>query len=146
MRSILRSCLGIFGIASLLAAAALAIDPRARTLLRHPPDPDEILLAAIASYPGAILWVDARSASEFASSHIPDAIPLSLDDWDSQIVELLAHWQPGMRVIVYCDDRACGSSRTVAEKLRREYQFDDVRILHGGWSAWRKTQPVSQPR
>lgn len=146
MPPILRSWLGISGIATLLAAAALAIDPRTRSLLRDPPAPDEILLAAATAHPGPLLWIDARSATEFADGHIPEAIPLTLDDWDSQIVELLARWQPGMRVIVYCDDRACGSSRTVAEKLRREYQFDDVLILHGGWSAWRKSQPLPQPR
>ena len=138
MRNLVRSWLGILGAATLLAAAALALDPRARALLRDAPAADEITLIAAREFPGPLLWLDARPVSEFAHDHIPEALPLNPDDWDAQIIDVLARWQPGTRVIVYCDDRACGSSRAVAEKLRREYQFDDVVILHGGWSAWRK--------
>jgi 3-mercaptopyruvate sulfurtransferase SseA len=43
-----------------------------------------------------------------------------------------------MRVIVYCDDSACSSSKQVAWRLRHNYQFDDVWLLHGGWSSWQK--------
>ena len=138
MATLRRSWLGILGLATLLAAAALALDPRARALLSDAPAGDEIALAAARAYADPILWLDARPAADFARDHIPEALPLSLDEWDNRIVDVLARWQPGTRVIVYCDDRACSTSRTVAEKLRREYQFDDVRILHGGWSAWQK--------
>jgi rhodanese-related sulfurtransferase len=138
MTTLRRSWLSILGLATLLAATALVLDPRARSLLRNAPAADEIALAAARAHADPILWIDARPAADFARSHIPDALPLSLDEWDSRIVDVLARWQPGTRVIVYCDDRACSTSRAVAEKLRREYQFDNVLILHGGWSAWQK--------
>ncbi len=138
MASLRRSWFGIVGVATLRAAGALALDPRARALLRDAPAADETTLAAARDHRGPLLWLDARPAADFARDHIPEALPLSPDDWDAQIVEVVTRWQPGTRVIVYCDDRACGSSRQVAEKLRAEYQFDDVVILHGGWSAWQK--------
>ncbi len=138
MTGLSRSWLGILGAATLLALAALALDPRARALLRDAPAADETTLAAVRDHRGPLLWLDARPAADFARGHIPEALPLNPDDWDQQIVAIIAVWQPGTRVIVYCDDRACGSSRAVADKLRREYQFDDVVILHGGWTAWQK--------
>ena len=138
MSSLRRSWLLILGLATLLAAAALALDPRTRALLRDAPAADEIALAAARAHAGPVLWLDARPTADFARNHIPDALSLNLDEWDTRIVDVLARWQPGTRVIVYCDDRACSTSRAVAEKLRREYQFDDVLILHGGWSAWLK--------
>lgn len=138
MPSLPRSWLGILGAATLLAAAALALDPRARALLRDAPAADEITLVAARAHRGPLLWLDARPAADFARDRIPEALPLNLDEWDAQVVDVLARWQPGTRVIVYCDDRACGSSHQVAERLRRDYQFDDVVILHGGWSVWQK--------
>lgn len=138
MTPLRRSWLGILGVATLLAAAALALDPRARALLRDRPAADEITLPAVRAHRGPLLWIDARPAADFVRDHIPEALPLNADDWDNQIVAVIARWQPGTRVVVYCDDRACGSSRHVAEKLRRDYQFDDVLILHGGWSSWQE--------
>ena len=140
MPSLRRSWLLILGLATLLAAAALALDPRARALLRDATAADEIALATARALQVPVLWIDARPAADFARNHSPEALPLSLDEWDTRIVDVLARWQPGARVIVYCDDHACSTSRTVAEKLRREYQFDDVRILHDGWSAWLKEE------
>ena len=132
------SWFGLLVAATLLALAAFAFDPRARDLLRDTPAADETTLAAAREHRGPLLWIDARPAADFAHDHIPEALPLNPDDWEAQIVDVLTRWQPGTRVIVYCDDRACGSSRAVANKLRHEYQFDDVAILHGGWAAWRK--------
>ncbi|HLP06826.1 MAG TPA: rhodanese-like domain-containing protein [Opitutaceae bacterium] len=136
MRAPLRSLLGILAVATLLAAATAAFRPEARALLRDAPRADETTLAAARDHRGPLLWLDARPAADFARAHIPEALPLTADDWDAQIVAVIQRWQPGTRVIVYCDDRACGTSRHVADKLRREYQFDDVRVLHGGWQAW----------
>jgi rhodanese-related sulfurtransferase len=140
MTSLRRSWLGILGIATLLAVAALVLDPRLRDLLRNAPAADETTLESAHAHAGPLLWLDARPTADFARAHIPESLPLNLDDWDAQIVEVISRWQPGTRVIVYCDDRACGSSRSVAEKLRREYRFDDVRILRGGWSTWQKAE------
>lgn len=138
MPSLLRSWLAILGTATVLAAATAALRPEARRLLTDAPADDEITLAAARDLHEPILWIDARADADFARGHIPEALPLTPENWDNQIVEVIQRWHPGLRVVVYCDDRACGTSRHVAELLRRDYQFDDVRILHGGWSAWQE--------
>ncbi len=140
MTALWRSWLGILAVATLLAAAAFALDPRAQALFANTLAPDEITLTDARLHPGSLLWVDARHGAAYAAEHIPQALPLDLDNWDNQIVEVIARWQPGMRVIVYCDDSACGSSRQVAQRLRRDFQFDDVWLLHGGWSTWQKAE------
>ena len=133
-----RSWLGILTLATLLAAGALVLDPRTRALFTDKLAPDEMTLTDARVHRGPLLWIDARHGSAYATEHIPEALPLDLDNWDEQIVGVIARWQPGMRVIVYCDDSACSSSRQVAERLRSNYQFDDVWLLRGGWSAWKK--------
>ena len=138
MASLRRTWLGILAAATLLAAAATALDPRTRALFSDPVAPDEITLAAARDHRGPLLWLDARHGTAYAAAHIPEALPLDLDQWDVQIVDVIARWQPGMRVLVYCDDSACSSSRQVASRLRKEYQFDDVWLLHGGWSSWQR--------
>lgn len=138
MRSLARTWLGLLLLATLCAALAATVDPRARALLRDRPAADELTLAEARGHRGPLLWIDARSADEYARGHLPEAVPLNLAEWDRQIGPLLARWQPGARVVIYCDDRACGTSRRVATRLREEYQLDDVWILHGGWAAWEK--------
>ncbi len=140
MAPLRRSWLGILIAATLLAAVAFAVNPHARALLAAAPRADEITLATARTLPAPVLWLDARPAAAFAADHIPEALPLTLEAWDEQILEIVARWQPGMPVIVYCDDRACGTSRHVADKLRQEYQFEDVRVLHDGWEAWEEAR------
>lgn len=138
MTPLWRSWVGILVVATLLAAATLALDPRTRALFTDQLAPDEITLSDARSLRGPLLWLDARHGDAYRTEHIPEALPLDIDHWDTQIVDVIARWQPGMRLIVYCDDSACSSSRQVAERLRRDYQFDDVWLLHGGWSSWQE--------
>ena len=138
MTPLWRSWLGILAAATLLAAVTLALDPRTRALFTTKLARDEITLSDARAHRGPLLWIDARHGEAYTAAHIPEALPLDLDRWDAQIVEVIARWQPGMRIIVYCDDSACSSSRQVAQRLHRDYQFDDVWLLHGGWASWQK--------
>lgn len=134
-----RSWLRLAALATALAAAATAAHPAARNLLLHGGrQPDEITLGEARTVRGPLLWLDARPTAAFAQEHIPEALPLNEDQWDVQIETVLLRWQPGTRVVVYCDDTACAASRHVAERLRQDYRLPDVWVLHGGWTAWRK--------
>lgn len=138
MSPLWRGWISILAVATVLATAALVLDSRARALFSEKLKPDEITLTAARLLQGSLLWIDARHGSDYTADHIPGALPLDLDNWDTQIAEVIGHWQPGMQVVVYCDDSACGSSRQVVQRLRRDYEFDNVWLLHGGWSAWQK--------
>ena len=67
-----------------------------------------------------MLWLDARTAEAYEADHMPGALLLNEDDWEALIEPVFMAWEPGppeMRVVNYCDGRACQS---VAENLREE--------------------------
>ena len=131
-----RSWLLLLAVATGFAAGAVGVNPAARALLLGGGLPDEIGLAEARAFHGELLWLDARSDADFARAHFPGALPLNEGRWDEQIEAVVQRWQPGTRVVVYCRSSGCGASRRVAELLRRQYQFDDVWVLRGGWEAW----------
>jgi len=84
----------------------------------------------------AALWIDARPEEEFRAGHIPDALPLNTEQWDSQLPGVLDHWRPERKLVVYCSKKTCGASREVARRLRDEVGLKNVYVLDGGWEAW----------
>ncbi len=88
-----------------------------------------------------VLWVDARDVAAFENGHVPGAVNLSEDAWESQLTGLLDVWEPGQRLVVYCDGEACLASRQVALRIRRELALDNVAVLTGGWPAWQEAHP-----
>lgn len=99
----------------------------------------EVLLSQLGRQ-DQILWVDARSVDAFVKEHIAGAINLNEDDWDAQLPELLAVWEPDLKIVVYCSSQTCQASHAVAERLRTEVGLGDVTVLKGGWEAWQAAQ------
>ena len=97
----------------------------------------EIALAAASAQQPPPLWIDARSAKEFAARHIPGALPLNEDDWDGLLPNVLQQWQPEQAAIVYCSAKHCQTSHDVAKRLK-EFNVGPVYVLKGGWEAWRR--------
>jgi rhodanese-related sulfurtransferase len=120
-----------------LAGATAAIHPKRPSFLAPPPDPNEVTLAQIKQWAGTVLWVDARSESEFASEHVPDAICLNFDNWTEAFPKFLDRYNPGQRVVVYCSATSCQLSREIASKLRAG-GVADAYFLEGGWEAWKQ--------
>lgn len=84
----------------------------------------------------AVLWIDARSAEDFAQGHAPAAILLNEDIWNTGLDEVIMRWSPEEPIIVYCDAAACRASEAVALRLRRELGADNIYYLEGGWQTW----------
>lgn len=120
-----------------LAGATAAIHPKRPSFLAPPRDPNEVSLAQIKKWPGAVLWVDARSESEFASEHVSDAVCLNFDNWTEQFPKFLDRYNSGQRVVVYCSATSCQLSREIASKLRAS-GVSDAYFLEGGWEAWKQ--------
>ncbi len=100
------------------------------------PAPSRLDLAQIrAKYPNA-LWVDARPAADFAAGHVPGAVSLNEEAWDAGFADLIEKWDADRPLIVYCGGTRCHASESVARRLRRELGFENVHVLHGGWTAW----------
>jgi len=78
------------------------------------------------------VFVDARSAQEYAAGHVTGALHLA----PGQPVEpLLAGLRAAPTVIVYDRDRQCASANAVATDLLAR-GLRDVRVLTGAWPDW----------
>jgi len=83
-----------------------------------------------------VLWLDARPTAAFTRGHIPGALPLNEDAWETQLIEVLIAWNPGDTIVVYCSTAGCNTSSEVALRLVAETDFEPVLILDGGWEAY----------
>ena len=88
---------------------------------------------------GEVLIYDVRPAFFHSLGHIPDSVswPKSaytrqLESREEQIREAVAAGRP---VVLYCTDLACPDARDVATRLAA--RGHDVRVLEGGWEAWK---------
>jgi len=81
-----------------------------------------------------VIWLDARSAEDYAKGHIEGAIHFDEGDWSDALGELMQAWLPDPRpIIIYCADEACGTSKRVAEQLRDDLPEAEIYHLKGGW-------------
>ncbi|MEO5713118.1 MAG: rhodanese-like domain-containing protein [Luteolibacter sp.] len=99
--------------------------------------PDEICLEQISS-DAKILWVDARSRSQWEKSGLPGSVLWNLDpaeDMQAFEAEIVPKILETPRVIVYCGDENCGLSREVAKRIRALDLGAEVSVLRGGWQA-----------
>ncbi|MGJ8643165.1 MAG: rhodanese-like domain-containing protein [Luteolibacter sp.] len=96
---------------------------------------DEICLADVTE--GA-LWVDARSRSEWEENGVKGSILWNFDsNEDAQKFESEAAVQiiSAPLVVVYCGSEACGTSRQIAELIKKLELGPEVKVLYGGWDA-----------
>lgn len=98
--------------------------------------PLSITWTEVEALEGAVLWVDARSETEYAERHAPGAILLNEDQWGAGFEELILNWSPDRTVVVYCNAASCHASEAVAMRLRRELGADNIYFLEGGWATW----------
>ena len=134
MKTIFSQLLAVVFIAAILATISWAVAPKPTPTRSE--DPYAMSIDAIEkTYPHA-LWIDARSTEAFYKAHIPDAILLNEDEWETLLPGFLAKYSPGQPLIVYCDSQLCDASKQVAKRLRTEIGLDNVHTLEGGWQAW----------
>ncbi len=133
----------LLAAACLPALLAIWLHPRAPTLTEAPPPGAAISVdeAVALLRSDNVLWIDARRTEAYATAHIPGAVPLREDAWEDLLPGFIEAWQPGRRVVVYCDGGGCAAARSVADRLRREFALEDVAYLEGGWEAWRQKAP-----
>jgi rhodanese-related sulfurtransferase len=117
-----------------LALVLAALLPAAASALFHPHRPGWDAQA----FCRKAVWVDARATKEFQKGHLPGALPLNEDEWDSQLVTVLETWQPGRPILVY--GKQCYDSEAVARRLKK-MDLKPVYDLKGGWASWQKEQP-----
>ena len=131
----LRQLALVLGIALLpaLVSGALQLQWHAEI----PAKKDEVTIAMVHNnWNDHVLWVDARSRSKFEHAHIPGAVLLNEDEWNSLTSAFSDAYDPDVPVVVYCDGGSCDASHAIADRLRQEFKLQKVYVLKGGWSAW----------
>ncbi len=85
------------------------------------------------------IWVDARRIKEFEESHLPGALFFDESDWDTGLLELMNIWLIQPRpIVVYCKGEDCGTSKRIAERLRKSLPDAEIYSLKGGSAAWQE--------
>jgi len=126
-----------------VAIALLAAVPALLSAVFHPKRPDfsdalkegEIAVRVASRDAAQFFWIEARALHEYAEQHVPGAVPLNEDDWDSLLPAVMQNWPAGKPAVVYCSARQCDAARNVARRLR-EFNTAPVFELKGGWEAW----------
>lgn len=78
--------------------------------------------------PGKAQLIDVRSASEFASGHIPGAVNIPMDQIEARLDDL----HPGVPVVLICQTgKRAQMTAGLLEPCQRE-----IAVLDGGTSAW----------
>ena len=85
------------------------------------------------------IWVDARTIKEFEESHLPGALFLDENGWDTGLLELMDIWLIQPRpIVIYCGTEACETSKRIAERLRKSLPDAEIYSLKGGSIAWQE--------
>jgi rhodanese-related sulfurtransferase len=88
---------------------------------------------------GSNIILDARPEIFHRLGHIPKAIALPRDEFDTYFEKqrpLLEEKKQGV-LLVYCSGAACEDSNLVAKALQK-LGFSNIAIFKGGWSEWQK--------
>ena len=140
IRSSLREAVLLLLLAAVPALLTAWLHPRRPEWSWHKPEVAEVALETVKRW-DSVLWVDARESRAYAQAHVPGAISLNETEWERLLPDFMAAWQPGRRVVIYCNTEQCDASREVALRLRRELQVENLFVLKGGWTAWQQAHP-----
>jgi len=137
--SVFRRMIAMMLFALLPAMAAGLFHPK-RPAWNRPAPGNEVELSAVLQWGPQVLWVDARARNLFELDHIPGAVLLNEDEWESLLDRFLDAWTRDSTVVVYCSSASCDASQGVAARLKSEAQIQNVYVLKGGWETWRAAQ------
>jgi len=88
--------------------------------------------------------IDARRTSVYAEGHVPGALSVpASEDRKALPANVLNSPRAGI-LVVYCEGGDCQSSLLLAKRLHDE-GFKDIRVMTGGWEAW-KTAGLPEER
>ena len=81
------------------------------------------------------VFLDARSANDYARGHIPGARSLPWQDVELFLTEVAGDLESETPIITYCDGETCNLSHDLALFLK-DAGFMNVRVLVNGWTVW----------
>lgn len=128
----------LLGLGSGLGLAANALSERGIRLEQNVfiRAEDEVIEAkeAKARLDKGALFLDARPIDFYKMEHVPGALPLPENDFESAFERLEPRLRSTFDIVVYCSGFGCEASHIVAARLR-EHGIQAA-VLHEGWPAW----------
>lgn len=132
--------LAVIGVISVAAAGGSWLMKGLPEVVAFKCDPallrtDEICLGDVK---GNVLWVDARSRSEWRENGLEGSILWNMDPKEDDMAfesEAAPRVFAAELVVVYCSSEACGTSRQIADRIRKLDLGPPVKALFGGWDA-----------
>ena len=137
-------CLGL--VANQFSSLALPLFASEESL--RPEVPSEVAYVGVSEVsarleePGLLL-LDARIPDEFALGHLPGAINLYVDDFDSQEPPLRDRLRAATTLVAYCNDMTCDEGARLCARLSAA-GYGNVLLMFEGWQGWSDAgHPVS---
>ena len=104
--------------------------PKWREIVSTLTVPEAVALRSQSGMAAEYQWIDVRSASEFATGHVPRAVNIPMDQIEARLDDL----PPNRPILLVC--QAGKRARMVAGLI--EPCRSDVTVLEGGTAAWKK--------
>lgn len=100
-----------------------------------PADPHVAVLSEVIAQFGQpnVYFVDARKPDEYAQGHIKGSINLPSTALFENIERVIQYVPQPDLVIVYCGGGNCEASHTVADALRNQFGYVNVKVYVKGW-------------
>ena len=88
---------------------------------------------------GSAVFLDARTPELYQEGHIQGARNVPIAEFDKLADKVFMEFPEDTLFVTYCDGEDCALSAELALKLK-EIGYENVRVLHNGWSVWKSHQ------
>jgi rhodanese-related sulfurtransferase len=95
---------------------------------------------------GQIVLVDGRPKTAYDVEHIPNAVSLPLESAPQAFIDFATKYPQNTAIVVYCSSENCDAAHELADKLRRELGYTNVKEMPGGVVEYRMAEShTNQP-
>ena len=117
--------------------AAVANNPNMLPPSAQDDDPPMLTLEKAVQLQGQpnVVFIDARAPEEYQAGHIPGAVNLPFDYFDTYYPIVEQKVAKDKHVVTYCSGAECELSLFLAREMRR-LGYTDISIFYGGWGMW----------
>ena len=85
---------------------------------------------------GKALFVDARSETDYADGHIPDAVSLPLEALDEHFEQIMEWTDSDRDLVVYCSNRECDDALLLSAELK-SMGVSNLTLFIDGFDSWK---------
>jgi rhodanese-related sulfurtransferase len=95
---------------------------------------------------GQIVLVDGRPKTAYDIEHIPTAVSLPAESAPEAFIDFATKYPQHTALVVYCSSENCDTAHELAEKLRSEFGYSNVKEMPGGVVEYRVAESgTNQP-